>query len=135
SNAIDFGNADAAGNGMNREIASALGRIGDPSAIPPLLRLLASRDPYTRIEAISALGSLKAKEAVEPLIEITADEHVEPFILNKAIQTLGDIGDPRAVAALVPLLFKEKRGVTFYVETSFALFQIGRPASDALLSA
>jgi len=132
--AIDFGTPDASGNAMNREIANALARIGDPQAVAPLVRLLASRDPYTRIEAISALGALRAKAAVEPLIEITADERAEPFILKKAIQALGDIGDPRAVTALVPLLFKEKKGVTFYVESSFALFQIGRPASDALLA-
>ena len=132
--AIDFGNPDANANAMNREIANALARIGDPQAIAPLLRLLGSRDPYTRIEVVSALGALRAKAAVEPLLEITGDERVEPFILKKAIQALGDIGDPRAVPALVPLLFMEKRGVTFYVETSFALFQIGRPASDALLA-
>lgn len=131
--AIDFGNTDASGNAMNREIANALGQIGDSQSIPPMLRLLGSRDPYTRIEAINALGALKAKSAVEPLLEIIAEER-EPFIVKKAIQALGEIGDPRAIPALVPLLFKENRGLSFYAESSFALFQIGRPASDAVLA-
>jgi len=134
TSAIDFGNSDASGNAMNREIANALGRIGDSQSIPAVLRMLGSRDPYTEIEAINALGALKAKPAVEPLIEIIVEQRAEPFIVKKAIQALGEIGDPRAVPALVPLLFMEKRGGSFYVESSFALFQIGRPASDALLA-
>jgi HEAT repeat protein len=134
TSAIEFGNSDASGNAMNREIANALGRIGDSQSIPGILRLLTSRDPYTEIEAINALSALQAKSAVEPLIEIIAEPKTEPFIVKKAIQALGEIEDPRAVPVLVLLLFKEKRGVSFYVESSFALFQIGRPASDALLA-
>src|SRR5260370_17776529 len=94
----------------------------------------ASRDPYTEMEVIREWGALKAKSAVEPLIEIIVEQRAEPFIVKKAIQALGEIGEPRAVPALVPLLFMEKRGGSFYVESSFALFQIGRPASDALLA-
>jgi HEAT repeat protein len=131
--AIDFGNADGAGNSMNKEIAAALGRIGDPKSTPTLVRLLSSRDQYVRIEAINALGALRAKEAVQPLLALAIDESGEPFVSKKAIQALGEIGDPASVPALMKMMFKEKRGVTFYVESSFALFEIGRPAADALV--
>lgn len=131
--ALDFGNTDAAGNGMNKEIAAALGRIGDPKSAPTLIRLLSSRDQYVRIEAINGLGTMRCKDAVKPLLAIATDDSGEPFASKKAIQALGEIGDPASVPALSRLMFKEKRGVTFYVESSFALFQIGRPAADALV--
>jgi HEAT repeat protein len=133
SDAIDFGNADSAGNAMNKEIASALGKIADPKSVPTLVRLLSSRDQYVRIEAINALGSMRAKDAVQPLIAIATDDSGEPFVSKKAIQSLGEIGDPTAVPSLIRMMFKERRGVTYYAESSFALFQIGRPAGDALL--
>ncbi len=132
---IDLGSTDSAANGMNKEITSALAAIGDPRANPTLMRLLKARDNYTKIEAINALGSGHAKEAVGPLMEIAGDEAGEPFISKKAIQALGEIGDPLAVPILVKTMFKERRGVSFYVESSFALFQIGKPAADALLPA
>src|SRR5262249_44758841 len=131
---LDLGNADNASNHMNKEIAAALAGIGDPRSVPSLLRLLGSRDAYVRIEAINGLGSAKAKEAVEPLTAIVNDDSGEPFVCKKAIQALGEIGDPRAVPVLIRMMFKERRGVTFYVESSFALFQVGPPAADALLA-
>jgi len=131
---LDLGNTDSASNNMNKEIAGALARIGDPRAIPALMRLLGSRDAYVRIEAINGLGSTRAKEALEPLMAIANDDSGEPFVCKKAIQALGEIGDARAVPVLIRMMFKERRGVTFYVESSFGLFQIGQPAADALLA-
>jgi len=131
--ALDFGSSDSAAQGMNKEIATALGNLGDPKAVPTLVRLMKSRDSYVRIEAINALGKLKAKEAVPALMELATDEGGETFINKKAIQALGEIGDPQAVPALVRMMFKERRAVSFYVESSFALYQVGRPAADALL--
>jgi HEAT repeat protein len=131
--AVDLGNTDGTANAMNKEIAAALGRIGDAKSAPLLIRLLASRDQYVRIEAINALGTMRAKEAVQPLTAIATDQSGEPFVSKKAIQALGEIGDPASVPPLIRMMFKENRGVTFYVESSFALFQIGRPAADALV--
>ncbi|MFZ5470310.1 MAG: HEAT repeat domain-containing protein [Myxococcota bacterium] len=130
---IEWGQADSAANTMNKEIASALGSLQSPQATPTLLKLLKVKDHYTRIEAINALGSLEAKEAVAPLIDIATDENGEPFISKKAIQALGEIGDPQAVAPLVKMMFKERRGVSFYMESSYALYQLGAPAADALV--
>ncbi len=131
--ALDLGNTDGAANDMNKKITSALGAIGDPKAVPTLLRLLKVKDSYTRIEAINGLGDLNAQEAVQPLMEIATDEAGEPFISKKAIQALGNIGDPKAVPALVKMMFKERRGTSFYMEASFALYQIGQPAAEATL--
>lgn len=133
ADAVELGETDTASNGMNKEIAHALAEIGDPKAVPTLIRLLKSRDNYTKIEAINALGVLRAKEAVAPLVEFATSENGEPFISKKAIQALGNIGDTQAIPALVRMMFKERRGVSFYMESSFALFQLGGPAAKALL--
>ncbi len=131
--AVDFGATESNAHAMNKEIVSALGAIGDAKAVPTLIRLLKVKEPYTRIEAINALGALKAKEAAEPLMQIATDEGGEAFISKKAIQALGEIADAKAVRPLIQMMFKERKGVSFYVESSFALYQIGRPSSDALL--
>ncbi|WNG55389.1 HEAT repeat domain-containing protein [Archangium gephyra] len=133
-NAVDLTATDSASNQLNKELASALGEIGDPKAVPMLMKLLKARDNYTRIEAVEALGRMRVKEAVEPLMALATDESVELFLNKKAIEALGRIGDARAVPTLVRMLTKERRGVSFYVESSFSLFQLGQPASDALLA-
>lgn len=134
-NAVDPEASDSGAHLMNKELASALGEIGDKRAVPVLLKLLKSRNTITRVEAVEALGRMRASEAVEPLIQLALDEGQEPFLNKKAIQALGLIGDARAVPALMKMLTKERRGVSFYVESSFALFQVGAPAAQALLAA
>lgn len=132
--AVDWGAGDSSGHKANRKIAEALGEIGDPAATPTLLRLLKVRDGYVQVEAIGALATLRAKEAVEPLIAMAGDDTGEPLIVRKAIEALGTIADPRAIPVLVKLMFKQhERGQQFYAESSFALFQIGPPSAEALL--
>ena len=46
-------------NHANKAIARALGQLGDKGATPGLLKLLKSKDNYTVIEAINALGDLR----------------------------------------------------------------------------
>ena len=58
--AIDVSGGDSAVNEMNRALVIALGELGDRAAIPKLMPLMNARDAYTRIEAISALGALRA---------------------------------------------------------------------------
>lgn len=133
-NNIDMGATESDARTMNKEIAVALGHLGDPKAVSALAKLLKVKgDNYTVIAAIESLGDLHAKEAFEPLYEIATDDAIEPFITKKAIMALGDIGDPRAVPGVVKAMFKERKGISFYMESSFALYQFGPPAADALV--
>lgn len=118
---------------MNKEIAIALGNIGDPKGAQTLVKLLGTKDNFTVVAAIEALGEMKAKEGFEALYRIAQDDTIEPFITKKAVIALGEIADPRAVPGVVKLMFKERRGVSFYAESSFALYQMGQPAADALI--
>lgn len=131
--AVDAAASDSDAKAMNKEIAISLGRLGDPKATGALTRLLKTKDNYTVIAAIDSLADLKAKEAFEPLYTLATDEAIEPFITKKAIVALGDLGDPRAVPGLVKAMYKERKGISFYMESSFALYQLGKPAADALL--
>lgn len=134
-NAIDLGTSDSETRSMNKEIALALAKSGDPRAVPALLKLMTVKgDNYTVIAAIEGLGNLRAKDAVGPLMDIVSDDAVETFITKKAIIALGDIGDPKAVPVLVQAMFKERKGVSFYMESSFALYQLGDAAADPLLA-
>ena len=134
ADAVDLGATDAETAGLNKAIAQAMVQIGGSAGVPTLLRMLKAKDGIVQVEAISALGALRAKEAVDPLVEKAKDDTIEPFIIKKSIQALGDIGDPRAVPVLVRRMFQpHPRGQQFYGEASFALFQIGPPAADAVL--
>jgi HEAT repeat protein len=119
----------------NKELVAALGKLGDPKAAPALTGMLRAKDNYTRIEAIQALGAIRAPEAVEPLLKLASNEDTEPFLHKKAVEALGRIGDARAVPLLMRMLTKERQGISFYVESSFALYQMGAPAVDAVIAA
>lgn len=135
--AVEFGASDTETKTMNKEIVNALAAIGDTKAVPTFRKLLKTKDNFTVIAAIEGLADFKAKDAFEDLNAMANDPTLEPFIVKKAIVALGDLGDPRAVPGLVKLMFFERkdRGISFYMESSFALYQLGQPAADAVLPA
>ena len=75
----------------------ALGRIG---AAEPLIRVLASEDPWLRRVAAKGLGVAKAAEGVAPLAKTLEDP--DWIVVQHAIEALGAIGP--AAAAAVPAL-------------------------------
>ncbi len=122
-------------NEGNKEIARSLASLGDKSAVKPLADLATrSRDNFAKVAAIEALGALKDPKAVEPLMKIATDESIEPFANKKAILALGEIGDPAATPAIVRMLFHERKGLSFYPESSFAAYQIGPTATPPILT-
>ena len=131
-NAIEPAPADAEARALNKALASALGALGDPKAGPGLLRLLKTRDAFTTVAAIEGLARLKTPEAYQPLSDLAGDDAVDPFLIRKALEALGDLGDPRAVPLLVKAMFRGA-GAGYYRESSFALYQLGQPSADALV--
>ncbi|MBE2248657.1 MAG: HEAT repeat domain-containing protein [Myxococcus sp.] len=133
TNAVVWSPADTDEKGLDKEIATALGNIGSPKATATLVKLLTVKDNYTVLASIDALGELKSPDGFEALNAIASDDSQETFVTKKAIIALGNIGDKRAIPTLVKAMFKERKGVSFYLESSFALYQLGKPAADALL--
>ena len=85
---------------MHRAAAKALGQIGDPRAVEPLIVVL--KDELVRITAIEALGAIGDPRAVEPLVAVLEDP--EYYRREAAARALGQIGDPRAIEPLVAAL-------------------------------
>ena len=70
------------------EAVRALGRIGDPSAVQPLLRIIgdAAVDPHVRLEAVAAVGSLHQPAVSDALLDLLADP--SPAIRAAALRSL-----------------------------------------------
>ncbi len=122
-------------NEANKYIARALGDIGTKEAVKPLVQLLQkTKDNYVRIEAMASLSKLKDPGAVDALSEIATDEKLETLINKKAILALTQINDIKALPVYLKMSFAERKGVSFYAESSFGVFMLGDAAKDRLLS-
>ena len=105
----------------------ALGKIGNPLAVPCLLDML--EDPWAKFPAIEALGALQAAEAVEPLIAIgRRDAAARPT----AVEALGHIGHAGAVEFLLRMLGAED--IDLRVEALAALVNIESAFSCGVFS-
>ncbi len=122
-------------NTANKEIARALGDIGDPRAVPSLIKLLkVTRDNYVRIDTINALASLRDPAAVEVLMDTAKDERLESFINKKALLALADLESDKALSTFTWMLFYERRGTSFFAESAMGIFRLGEKAVPALLA-
>ncbi len=70
------------------ETVRALGRIGDPTAAAPLLRILgdAAADPQVRLETVAAIGALHVPAVGDALIDVLTDP--SPAIRAAALRSL-----------------------------------------------
>lgn len=82
----------------------ALGNIGDNSVIEHILIFLASRKRGLVLAAMQALGQLRAKKAVEPLLKKLENSKTREWAGHIAVVALGKIGDKRAFEPLVTAL-------------------------------
>jgi hypothetical protein len=86
-------------------VANALGRIGDPEAIPSLVKALREKNERVRSAAVLALGRLKAKSAVPKLLDLIEEE---AWTIRTAVYSaLAEMGDLRAVEPLIERLATE----------------------------
>ncbi len=70
--------------------------------LEPEIRCLFALRSRTRRRAAANLGLLRTVAAVEPLLELLDDRHIN--VRLAAIDALGDIGDEPGLVALIPLL-------------------------------
>jgi HEAT repeat protein len=120
------------------DAAEALGRIGDPRAVEPLLGAIQLQVTHMsiRMAGARALGLLGDVRAVEPLITLLASPTRS---VSPVVEALGRLGDARAVGPLLKLLREyavsagnrkaEQR------EATDAIVQIGPPAIPVLVAA
>lgn len=59
--------------GQRRDAAAALGRLGDPAAVPVLASVLWDEDAVLRTRAVEALTEIRHRDSIGPLIPLLAD--------------------------------------------------------------
>lgn len=99
--------------------------------LEPLIEGLQHSDKDMRILSANTLGRIKAKEVVPMLLKALNDDN--PNVVYNVVECLGDIGDRRAVSALLQLL-RDPPDEWVHVATLEALGKIGdQRAVDLLL--
>ncbi len=114
------------------EAAHALGELGDPMAVEPLIAALEDTESGGRSEAVGALAQLGDPRAVEPLI--TALHDGTPDVRYGAAEALGRIKDPRAVEPLIGGLRDTDRRMRYRAAESLGRIQDQR-AVEPLIAA
>ena len=109
--------------------AYALQRIEDARAVPALLTLAASDSPYTKAFAIKGLGQLREVSAVPVLLPLIDPSRAAAPATIEAIRAAGRIGDDRATAPLLKLLYTRDLSPTVRAETLVALAKTGGDVS------
>ncbi|MBI3987184.1 MAG: HEAT repeat domain-containing protein [Lentisphaerae bacterium] len=87
----------------------ALGDIGDPESVAPIVPVLADPDPQIKLSAAEALGKIRDPTAIQPLAKLLND----PDAQLATIWALGNIGHTNAVSFLSGLLASPDKFVRF----------------------
>lgn len=95
------------------EAASALGEIGDPRCVEPLITALGDSQQRVKEVAIRSLGKIGDPRAIAPLLEALKDTNWE--VRGMAAKALGEIGDQRATQALIEALQNDTETVRWYI--------------------
>jgi cyclophilin family peptidyl-prolyl cis-trans isomerase/HEAT repeat protein len=85
-------------------VAYALQRIDDARALPALLTLARDENAYTAAFAVRGLGELEEAGALDVLLPLVQGKSAAAGVQIAAVRAVAQIGDPKAVDALVPLL-------------------------------
>lgn len=108
---------------------AALGDIGSDEAVKPLIQLML-KGMAVRAEAVEALGTLRATNAVNALVSVVEDEREAQQVREKALEALANVADKEAITSLVAAL-----GCSLDEKASEVLRQVGKPAVMPLISA
>ena len=92
--------------GVRISAAGLLGTQKDPAAVPDLVWMLENdKEPAVRIASSEALGMIGNKLATGPLMR--ALRQPDAALRRGAAAALGKLADPKAIAALKPLVEDE----------------------------
>ena len=118
-------------NSANRSIGTALREMAKKQGVKLGDAVSEAAAPYansgdiqTALAFIELLGVTGSKRGTQDLLDMIADSE-NNFIVKNCIIALGNIRDSKSIDVLIEHMFRERMGVSFYAESSFALFQHG----------
>ena len=123
---------------LRRNAARALGKLGDGSAVPALIRSLNCSDYYVREAAVQALEQLGDSQAIPPIIQLLKDTSTHPEQETKAhgpqpydsiLEALGSLGAQDAIDLIQDFLDHPLPRVQF--SAARALYQLTSNPRDA----
>ncbi|MDR3672931.1 MAG: HEAT repeat domain-containing protein [Holophaga sp.] len=94
---------------VRRAAVRALWKLGGPLALAPLLAAFPTVDPATQSEIMFALVQLHSYQAIAPLTGYAMDRRNPELLRVRAAETIGQIGDPRGIQALVEIARRKGR--------------------------
>ena len=112
--ADDQNRTESGGYPLRRNAATALGKLGDKTAVPALIECLDCEDFYVREKAAQSLGMLGDRCCIPQLMKLLEGGLAEatpipgcPHLAqpyNAAIEALGDLGATEAIPLIKPFL-------------------------------
>jgi HEAT repeat protein len=93
---------------VRRAAIVALGRVGDPGAVPSLIRALVT-DPDLTIPAALALARIGDSRAYDALVRLLSDDSAS--VRQAAIAGINSLGDPRTKADTLRMMSDENPNV------------------------
>ncbi len=108
------------------EAVKSLAGSKDEKATRALLEALADPEPEVRLKAIDIVGEMRASEATSPLVQILFLLESPGWLQQRALVSLGKIGDPRATRAITDFVQRS----TDKDAIGTALFALGEIGDD-----
>ena len=124
---------------VRMKAAQALGNIGDPRAVEPLIQALGyddfgdwderEKDNDFQIKAVEALGKIGDARAIKPLMEAIKLEDWE--VRGEISKTFAKIGEPAIKPLIDEIFYGDFRGLALYVLEKMGELAVG-PLLEAL---
>lgn len=116
-----------ASNDLVRAALNALGQVGHPNSLPPLLSALRSEDLFRRVCAVKALGK-RGGQDVESILQDLAATDADVTVVFAAIDALAQLSTPEAIASLLELTTNPSRSEACII----ALANLGEMQVEAI---
>lgn len=108
---------------VRQAAALALGHRPDAQATPALIHALADPDPLVASLAGNALSLLKAQAV--PALMAALDKTANPAARREIVRALAEIGDPRAIPALMRTLESDSALLKYWAEHGLEKLGLG----------
>ncbi len=114
---------------VRQHIVTLIGELNDPEAALPLINIL-EKDEYQNVQraAAEALGKLKDKRAIAPLIKKLDSPH--PLVRHYAVSALKNFNDGLIIERLLGVLSKPDEAIDIRHQAALSLGEINNKLAE-----